>query len=722
MISEFWRYLPLVCASLALSPASAQLVDPTNLKVPVDNHNSAAATIAAGNANGQITIVADPVAAGGDLFEVITDNASAIVTLILPGGTEVTATNATNLGFTYATYTNTGNDNTLVPGTFNLAGTHTFFGLAPSQVAGNYKVKINAGAAVTPVLAVVSFYTSSPIRSGVTLNGGTYKTGDTVVITGLAFNGSNPITDATVTARIVNTANVGAVPPEISLVDFGQYDFAASDGLYTGTYTAGAPGKYLAVVRATGSAGGGNYVRTATAAFTVIQPKANFTSFSDSGVDDNANGKPDRIVVNALVNVVQPGSYRVGVTLLASNNQIIKSSTTATLAAGNGTVPVSFRAQDVVSTLGVGGPYTMRDAALVFLDGVENPLVDYKGTAGTTAAYSLPTFDRGSLYLTGTNTVTPIDSNSDGKFDILRVSAGLMVANAGFYSYSARLVNAAGTEIAFFNGSASLAVGANTIDFNFSGSSIGQSCSSGVYSVRSVLIYGGSSSIIQDQLLDTQSFTPAQFANTACFLVSVVPSPANLAVGQEQAYTFSFTDGAGAADLASISFLINSSSLPSGACYASWARADHRIRMYNATGDGAYFYGDDVGAFLFDNNAQCDMTTGTSIVESGNNLTFSVSLKFKTPAVGTKNIYMQAKSLGGADTGLQLLGKVTVSPGSPCDTTLDGSTNLADVTAILGEALGKTAVSHDLNSDGFVNVVDTQKVVNAAMGLGCPAQ
>lgn len=54
-----------------------------------------------------------------------------------------------------------------------------------------------------------------------------------------------------------------------------------------------------------------------------------------------------------------------------------------------------------------------------------------------------------------------------------------------------------------------------------------------------------------------------------------------------------------------------------------------------------------------------------------------------------------------------------------CDPGLYGTTNAADVQQLTNEALGVRANGHDLNHDGFVNVVDVQKVIIAALGLGC---
>ena len=64
---------------------------------------------------------------------------------------------------------------------------------------------------------------------------------------------------------------------------------------------------------------------------------------------------------------------------------------------------------------------------------------------------------------------------------------------------------------------------------------------------------------------------------------------------------------------------------------------------------------------------------------------------------------------------------LTVVPFSPCDILQKGNTNVADVQAIINEALGVAPVVNDLNGDGVVNVADAQIVINAALGLGCAA-
>jgi hypothetical protein len=54
-----------------------------------------------------------------------------------------------------------------------------------------------------------------------------------------------------------------------------------------------------------------------------------------------------------------------------------------------------------------------------------------------------------------------------------------------------------------------------------------------------------------------------------------------------------------------------------------------------------------------------------------------------------------------------------------CAITGDASAGVADVQAIINQALGVSPAVNDMNRDGVVNVADVQKVIGAAMGQGC---
>ena len=54
-----------------------------------------------------------------------------------------------------------------------------------------------------------------------------------------------------------------------------------------------------------------------------------------------------------------------------------------------------------------------------------------------------------------------------------------------------------------------------------------------------------------------------------------------------------------------------------------------------------------------------------------------------------------------------------------CHVTANGSIGVADVQAMVNQALGATVPANDLTGDGVVNVVDVQIAMNAALQLGC---
>ena len=62
---------------------------------------------------------------------------------------------------------------------------------------------------------------------------------------------------------------------------------------------------------------------------------------------------------------------------------------------------------------------------------------------------------------------------------------------------------------------------------------------------------------------------------------------------------------------------------------------------------------------------------------------------------------------------------VTATFASSCDVTGDSNATVADVQAMINQALGVAAPSNDWNGDGKVSVVDVQIVLNAAIGNGC---
>jgi Tol biopolymer transport system component len=141
---------------------------------------------------------------------------------------------------------------------------------------------------------------------------------------------------------------------------------------------------------------------------------------------------------------------------------------------------------------------------------------------GQTQAYTLLQLQRPPLVITGPHVIAGIDTNANGKYDILRVQSQVLALKAGVYEWSGTLVDAAGSEITFVSSFETFVAGNNLMTFNFKGSDIGQHGVSGVYTVKSVVLFGAGESIIVDRVVDTQAFSFKEFENSDNLTVGAV--------------------------------------------------------------------------------------------------------------------------------------------------------------------------------------------------------
>jgi thermitase len=113
-------------------------------------------------------------------------------------------------------------------------------------------------------------------------------------------------------------------------------------------------------------------------------------------------------------------------------------------------------------------------------------------------------------------------------------------------------------------------------------------------------------------------------------------------------------------------------------------------------------------------NTSC---TTSTVLNPGasSSIVVTLSVPFNGPSSATNGISLSAG------------GSVTIAASNPtaivsaCAVTLDSQPSVADVQAIINEALGVSAPANDLNGDGTVNVVDLQIVSNAVLGQSCSA-
>jgi hypothetical protein len=157
--------------------------------------------------------------------------------------------------------------------------------------------------------------------------------------------------------------------------------------------------------------------------------------------------------------------------------------------------------------------------------------------------------------------------------------------------------------------------------------------------------------------------------------------------------------------------------------------------LANSSGSGQYINGAevilngfnstnfDLTSFLI--NAPLFLTNGTAS-SSFDFLTVTIPAQFASgPYSGQLGVFGGSTSsaqnlLGIVNFTVQVAGTVTSGSG-PCDVNGDGVTTVADVQAILNQALGAApyAAGEDLNGDGAIDVVDMEIVINAALNYGC---
>ena len=182
--------------------------------------------------------------------------------------------------------------------------------------------------------------------------------------------------------------------------------------------------------------------------------------------------------------------------------------------------------------------------------------------------------------------------------------------------------------------------------------------------------------------------------------VSVTPGSGS---GSSQTFTFLYTDTAGAADLTSVSVLINSSLSTAAACSVTYNRAQNSLALLTDSGalpGSAITPGS--GSQL---NSQCTLSgSGSSVSTTVTSLTLNLALMFQPAFGGNKNVYMQAVSPFGTaawqaegvwtvPTQVQVV-SVTPSSGSGLSQTFSlqysdtaGSTDITSVSVLVNSSL-----------------------------------
>ena len=291
-----------------------------------------------------------------------------------------------------------------------------------------------------------------------------YIVGSPVLIMGLAFDGNVPSVNASAVVTIRDRTTGGT--NIVVLKDDGQEaDNISGDGLYSGAYIANTPGDYTITAQFSGVTNSGlTFNKETHSSFSVRSPLANFNnSFMDQGVDTNGNNLFEYISLDIGTDISVAGTYRITATLKGSNNVSQTVISIQQLVEGpNQTIHIKFLKEDVFG-IGVDGPYSVSEVFIELSENTDWFLADSVESLWETQAYSLDAFEKGGIILTGDTSDSGIDTDNNGRFDILKVNINVDLLNAGYYQWSGRLVDSSKTEIDFAGKSGFLSIGINTI-------------------------------------------------------------------------------------------------------------------------------------------------------------------------------------------------------------------------------------------------------------------
>jgi len=219
-------------------------------------------------------------------------------------------------------------------------------------------------------------------------------------------------------------------------------------------------------IRASGTrTGGGPFdAETTVGPFLVSPVVAAFASLTEHAVDDDGNGRPDRLEIVASFDVIKPGKYEMRLTLEGSPRETVSTIAKAELAAGRGQIIASIPAKELFDRL-KDGPYKIKNVQIFRPQGnTFGDFVQGRIPVLTTAAYKRDQWDRGNSYGQEKVELKPLRPVGSGKFTALEVVWEAIVPG-GHCSWSGSLTLGRSRGEAVQSGD--LAAGAQRFSFEF---------------------------------------------------------------------------------------------------------------------------------------------------------------------------------------------------------------------------------------------------------------
>ena len=356
-----------------------------------------------------INITVDPGPAGADTLDILVGDPSVVVSLMLPDGTQITSANAPASGFTWSNYSSLGLGTADLFSPFDLEGNHTVIQLPSPAIPGVYTISANSTAAQSATYLIVNYYSSSTVQVAAGTDAGSYRSGDTVILSGYVFDGQTPIQNATVTATAGTLLPVKGTIAGYQMVSSTQLDVNFT--LYNYTVQLTNSGAAAGAVGATVSSAKTDIVAD-TVEFGNVAPGATVTSTNTFSflLPNGAAFDPTLFTWK-----VQSPNTPINVTLLDSG--------TYDNASGDGIYTVAFAPTDP-------GSYSI----LLTASGVSKSGLPFSRTASATFSVNPP-----SAQFVAFSDAPVLDSAS-GLLKAVKIIAAVNVQQAGTYEFSVEIV------------------------------------------------------------------------------------------------------------------------------------------------------------------------------------------------------------------------------------------------------------------------------------------
>jgi hypothetical protein len=415
-----------------------------------------------------------------------------------------------------------------IPGGFGEA--YSFNG---SFATGNWTATVTATNTTGPVdYTLNAWLEGAPLQMTAAVDRVSAPLGGTFVLTTKLLNGTLPISGATVHATVrlpdrVTLANV-------TLTDDGHApDAVANDGTYSGAYSGTTQtGAYGVAIDASGPASGPFTREDYLSLFVTASSSTILDGITDVGRDLNANGLFDQLVLNVPVQITAPGTYRLAATLVDSAGNILESSNSFSLSSASTSAELVFDGQTLFAH-GVNGPYHITSVRMAEeRNQLVLPLTETTSVYNT-APYAFTAFEGAGMALSGVNSAIGVDTNGNGKFDLLQADIGVRVRTAGSYDWTARLRDLLGREITLAGKSGNLTVGVNSIRLQFDGSAIGHNGVDGPFSITDLLLFGPDTLSVAD-VFSSPPMAASDFEGFVAPAMAVQFSAANYSVAENE--------------------------------------------------------------------------------------------------------------------------------------------------------------------------------------------